>query len=148
MRKEVGNNVLNYSSIRPYEKHLRDVSPINDKKKGKAKSFIKTKRRPKSVIGQKDSHVQPELPLNKNGANKSKKSYVSRKSINKNKKSHLNESKVSGKSGKSGKSKKKKFVKKEEVLKALKKPNVHRGPLNLEALSKKNPKKFFLELID
>lgn len=25
-RKEAGDNVLNYSSIKPYEKHMRDVS--------------------------------------------------------------------------------------------------------------------------
>lgn len=64
-RKEVGENVLNYSSVRPYEKHLRDKSPIPGKGKEKLKSFIKTHKRTKSVIGKDAPEGEAvDLPLN------------------------------------------------------------------------------------
>ena len=48
--------MLNYQSILPYEKNLRDKSPVPEgkDKKTRPSSFIKSQKRPKSVIGKNE----------------------------------------------------------------------------------------------
>lgn len=116
--------MLNYQTIKPFEKHLRDKSIIPGQAKPKGKSFIKSNKRPKSVIGKpQDISEIVELPLNKRKG--SKFSMVSKKSIIKSKEDTFDIN---------------------DFVKSLSNPQSHYGPINLTGLSKKSAKDLYIEL--
>lgn len=134
-RKEGGENNLNYQSVKPYEKNLRDKSPLPPGEKKKTGSFIKSQRRNQSVITPQEGDSSHVLPLV--GEKPKPKKVVSRKSTSR----QPAPDQLSTSSSRVPDQYK-------EVVEKLGEPHSYFGPINLEALWRADPKSLFLSILE
>ena len=137
------DDVLNYQSVKPYEKRLWDKSVIkNSKVKNvKNKSIKEKSKKSKSVVMRKGNITSTQgVPLSKKKV--SWKSMVSRKSASKKKPVEKKSVSIWNSFKKSAKN----AIDLNSILENLKKPMEHFGPVNMNFVMKINPKDMLIRI--